>query len=57
MAKDKSYSLAALSGLMLILSYFFSLNESSGYVPVILLFAGLIVASVLVISALTDMGK
>jgi len=57
MAKDKSYALAGLSGLMIILSYFFSLNESSGYVPLILLFAGLIVASVLVISALTTMGK
>ena len=57
MAKEKTYVLAGLSGLMLILSYLFSLNESSGYVPVILLFAGLIVASVLVLSALTTMGK
>ena len=53
MIKEKTYALAGLSGLMLILSYFFSFNESSGSVPLILLFAGLIIAAVLVLSALT----
>jgi peptidoglycan/LPS O-acetylase OafA/YrhL len=57
MEKEKSYALAGLSGLMLILSYLFFLNESSGSVPIILLFAGLIVASILVLSAVTTIGK
>jgi hypothetical protein len=50
----KTISLAGLSGLMLILSYFFSLSQNSGGAPAILLFSGIILAILLAISAFTN---
>lgn len=45
-----------LASLLLVLSYLFSLQDGSGNVPVILLFAGLLLAFLLVVVGLTGFG-
>ncbi len=57
MAKESKFNnlpLTGLSGLMLILSYLFSQNPSSGSIPIILLFSGIILAILLAIKAFSN---
>jgi hypothetical protein len=47
---------AGVASLLLVLSYLFSSQEGSGSVPVILLFAGLLLAFLFAVVALTGVG-